>query len=216
MELPKNNRKKLTTVLIGTLIGLVLGLFFILADPQRMLSGIFAVLGVLTVIFNIPAFLVGLARLNTAYGKAKCFSSLVSIVVGCLMIFWHASLLMILLGIYMIASPILQILLLRDKKASFLSELPKIIIGVVLLLVGPAAALGAILDFVGWLILIVTATCTVASLIGTKKSDKHMPNTTGGRIFVDETGDGRVDTVYFDTTGDGQVDASVEFQDHKE
>ncbi len=216
MQLPKNKRKKLTTVLAYALIGLVAGVFFILTQPERLLGVVFAVLGVLTVIFNIPAFLLGLAKLSTAYGKTTCFSSLISILIGFLMIFWHASLLMILLGVYMIVSPLLQILFSRDRKASLLGELPKMIIGVVLLIVGPATALGAIFDFVGWLILILTAIYTVVSLFGLLRHNKRVPNTTGGRIFVDETGDGKVDTVYFDTTGDGKVDSSADFRDNKE
>lgn len=214
MHLPKNKDKKLTTVLVVALIGLLAGLFFLLVRPEGMLGVVFTVLGVLTVLFNIPALLIGLARIKTTSGKVEVLTSLLSIVIGCLMIVWHASLLMILLGVYMIVSPLLQILFARDRKAALLSELPKMIIGVVLLIIGPANALGAIFDLVGWLILILTALYVAVSLVGLLRRGKRVPNTTGSRIFVDETGDGRVDTVYFDTTGDGKVDSSAEYRDH--
>ena len=139
--------------------------------------------------------------------------SLISIAVGVLMIFWHASLLMLILGIYMIVLPIVQILLSRDKLLRLRTELPKLIVGIVLVLIGPAKALDVVFDISGWIVLALTAIYVTVMLVGLGKASQSA-QATGNRIFVDTTGDGKVDTVYVDTTGDGKPDTATQYREN--
>ena len=88
--------------------------------------------------------------------------------------------------------PLIQILLAKEKLTRLKAELPKLILGVVMLVVGPAGTLAALFDVAGWIIIVLTAFYTLLSLL----SLKNPKNTkTGGRVFVDVDGDGTIDTV---------------------
>ena len=80
----------------------------------------------------------------------------------------------------------------------------------VLLLVGPAKALNLVFDIAGWVVLALTAVYIVTILLGQRIASKHVDKT-GNRIFVDTTGDGKIDTVYVDTTGDGKADTAAKY-----
>ena len=152
--------------------------------------------------------------MQTRSGRIALVFSVISLIVGLLLIFWHNTVLTVLLGIYMIVYPLIGILAASDKMAQLRTELPKMILGVVLLLVGPQKSLTLLFDVVGWIIISLTLVYTVLMLLGSRKGKKHL-NRTGGRIFVDTTGDGKIDTVYVDTTGDGRVDTATQYREDK-
>ena len=127
------------------------------------------------------------------------------------MIFWHSTFLMFFLGAYMIVLPLIEILLAKRKSEQLKAELPKLILGVVMLLLGPAKTIGVLFDVAGWVIIGLTLINAIASLLSLKKVQKN----TGGRIFVDYTGDGVVDSVYIDTTGDGKVDTETKYRENQ-
>lgn len=195
------------TLLIGVLIGMLL----IVLDVALLLKILFVAMGVFTVIVNISGLVLGIANFSTRIGKVTLLSSSISILMGILMIFKHSTLLMILLGVYMIILPLVEILLSKNKKKQLLAELPKMILGVVLIIVGPAGTLGVLFDVAGGLVIVLSVLFAVLTLI--KK--KHYSNKTGGRIFADTNGDGSIDTVFVDTTGDGRPDVGVNYNEKK-
>ncbi len=195
------------TLLIGVLIGMLL----IVLDVTLLLKILFVAMGVFTVIVNISGLVLGIASFSTRIGKVTLLSSSISILMGILMIFKHSTLLMILLGVYMIILPLVEIVLSKNKKKQLLAELPKMILGVVLIIVGPAGTLGVLFDVAGGLVIVLTVLFAALTLI--KK--KHYSNKTGGRIFADTNGDGSIDTVFVDTTGDGRPDVGVNYNEKK-
>jgi len=112
-------------------------------------------------------------------------------VLGFLMIFQHESYLMFFLGGYLILFPAIEILLAKDKLTRLKAELPKLILGVVMLVVGPAGTLEVLFDVAGWVIIVLTAFYTLLSLLSLRKPK----NQTGSRVFVDVDGDGTIDAV---------------------
>lgn len=195
------------TLLIGVLIGMLL----IVLDVTLLLKILFVAMGVFTVIVNISGLVLGIASFSTRIGKVTLLSSSISILMGILMIFKHSTLLMILLGVYMIILPLVEIVLSKNKKKQLLADLPKMILGVVLIIVGPAGTLGVLFDVAGGLVIVLTVLFAALTLI--KK--KHYSNKTGGRIFADTNGDGSIDTVFVDTTGDGRPDVGVNYNEKK-
>ena len=89
------------------------------------------------------------------------------------------------------------------------------IVGLVLILVGPAKALDVMLDIAGWGVIVFSVVYVVLSLFAGVRNQNKKEATTGNRIFVDTTGDGKVDTVYVDTTGDGKPDTAKRYRDSK-
>ena len=212
MKLPNSKQTTLASILTFGLLGLLAGILLIALDTAFLIKIVFVVMGVVTVLYNVPALLIGFMTLKTRAGVISFVLSLISTVIGVLMIFWHESVLMLVLGAYMLIFPLVQILCAKDKLTQLKTQLPKLIVGVVLLLIGPAKALNVVFDLAGWIVLILTAIYIVTVLVGQSRVSKHVDQT-GNRIFVDTTGDGKVDTVYVDTTGDGKVDTSTKYRD---
>lgn len=210
MRLEKN-KGETGSILFTAVIGLLVGLFLILLNADFLLKVVFVVMGVVTVVYSLPGIAIGLSALSTSYGKLFLVLSLLSCAVGVWMIFWHSLVLMVILGVYMILSPVVAILLSKEKIKRLLTELPKILLGVVMLLLGPAGTLGFLFDVAGAVIAVLSVGAAVLQWIGLRKRQ----NKTGGRIFADTTGDGKLDTLYVDTTGDGKADTSTTYFDDK-
>ena len=215
MNLPNIKKTSLVTILVIGALGILLGALLLAIDPAFLLKVLFVVMGIVTVFSAIPGLLVGIASFKGNAGKISLIVSLISILIGILMIFWHSSILMVVLGIYLLVFPLVEILASRDKAVRLKSELPKMIVGLVLILVGPAKTLDVMLDVEGVGVIVFSILYIVLSLLTGVRSQAKKEATTGNRIFVDTTGDGKVDTVYVDTTGDGQPDTAKRYRDGK-
>lgn len=215
MNLKNTAQSFLTGVIVFALIGVLLGVLLILLPISFLLNIVFVVMGVVTILYSIPGIAAGLAHIDTRAGRASLTLSLLSLVVGVLLIFWHNNLLMVILGVYFILFPLMEILLSKNKTAQLKSELPKMILGVVLLLVGPAKTLGVLFDIAGWVVIALTVIYSLVTLIGYYGRRSRHKNITGNRVFVDTTGDGKIDTVYMDTNGDGTPDTAQRYRDDK-
>ncbi len=213
MKLPNSKQTTLASILIFACLGLLTGMLLILIPTDFLLKAIFIVMGILTVVYNIPGFVAGLVSIQTKAGLVTMLLSLVSIVTGFLMIFWHSELLMVFLGAYMVIFPIVEILLSEEKVGRLKTELPKLIIGLVLLLIGPAKVMDVMFDVAGWIVVGLTAVYVVILLVSQLKKNNQNKNVTGNRIFVDTTGDGKIDTVYHDTDGDGTPDTATKYNE---
>ena len=215
MRLPNSKKLAWSGILTMTLIGLLVGLLLLLLSASLLIKIIFVILGIITVISNIPGVTLGLMTLETKEGKLELITSLISALVGFLMIFWHSGILMIVLGLYMIIFPIIGILTSSNKGARLKAELPKLILGVVLILVGPAQTLDFLFDVAGVCVILLTLACAAYLVFRMVRQPKVSTATTGNRIFVDSDGDGSIDTVYVDTTGDGKADTATPFREEK-
>lgn len=215
MKLPNTKQATLASILIFAFLGLLTGMLLILISTDFLIKVIFIVMGILTVVYNIPGFVAGLVSIQTRMGLVTMLLSGVSIATGLIMIFWHSELLMLFLGAYMVIFPIVEILLSEDKLQRLKTELPKIIIGIVLLLVGPSKVMNVMFDVAGWIVIALTAIYVLIMLFSMlKNTNKNVP-ATGNRIFADTTGDGKIDTVYQDTNGDGNPDTATRYNENK-
>jgi ABC-type amino acid transport system permease subunit len=211
MRLPDSKRFAWSGILTMTLIGLLVGLLLLLLSASLLIKIVFVILGIITVLSNIPGITMGLMNLDCKEGKLELITSLISAVVDFLMIFWHSGVLMIVLGVYMVVLPLIEILISSDKSPRLKTELPKLILGVVLILLGPARTLDFLFDVAGICVIVMTLACAMIVAINMNRKQ----NTPGGRIFVDSDGDGSIDTVYVDTTGDGEADTATRFREKK-
>jgi hypothetical protein len=195
MQTKSFNRYLGGSILLTALFGALAGILLIALDTSLLLKIIFVIMGIVTVFYSLPGIAVGLMSISTGAGKVTLIFSVLSAVLGFLMIFQHESYLMFFLGGYLIIFPLIEILLAKDKLVRLKAELPKLILGVVMLVVGPAGALEVLFDVAGWIIIVLTAFYTLLSLLSLKKPK----NQTGNRIFVDVDGNGTVDTVIYES-----------------
>lgn len=199
----------LTNILISGLLGVGLGLFLILVNISFLMGIIFIIIGILTVFNNLPSLIFSFFDFKTNEGKIMLVLSFFATAIGVAMIFFHNWILMIVLGIYFIFIPLLRLLLSQRHQELVGEELPKMILGVVMLLLGPASMMSILFRVAGIAVIALSAVYMVGASIALSRAQSQ----TGNRIFVDETGYGKVDTVYVDTDGDGEVDSATRYRD---
>ncbi len=206
----KNMKSAYAGVATVAVLGLLAGILLLTVPFAWILSLIFVVLGIFTVISALPGVITGVRSVETGAGKFLLITSLLELAVGLLLIFWHNSILMLAVGIYLVVLPLLEIFTAQDRNAAFRAALPQLILGVLLLLVGPANALEWLLRVAGVTVLILTVLAVIFMTVAIQKRQ----NTPGGRIFADTDGDGTIDTVYVDTTGDGEADTATSYREN--
>lgn len=202
--------------LIGVaLIGLAIGLLLIILPVEWLLKAVFVIAGGATILCNLPGLVSGLLHFSTRAGQIAVMITGISIFIGFLMIFFHSDILMIVLGVYLLVLPMVRILISRDRGRQFKIELPKMLLGLVLVLIGPGKALEVLFDIVGWVLTVLTVAYVVWVAVDRMIRTKKAEHTTGNRLFVDQNGDGTVDSIYVDTTGDGKPDTEKRYRNGK-
>jgi hypothetical protein len=211
MKVQHDKNATMTSAWITAGIGAVLGLLLILIPVGFLLKLVFTVMGIVTVLSNLPGLAQGIGTFSTPMGKVSLISSAIAILIGCLMIFWDSGVLMIVLGVYMILLPLINVLLSKNPRAQIKAELPKLILGVVLVLLGPAGTFELLFDIAGWCVIALSVFYVITVYLTMRKHQ----NTPGTRVFVDTDGNGIVDTVYVDTTGDGKADTATNYKEEQ-
>ena len=182
---------------------------------EWLLNLIFLIAGVATVLYNLPGLVSGLAHFSTRAGKISVLITGVSVLIGLSMIFFHSEILMVILGVYLLVLPTVQVLMAENHGRQFKAELPKMLLGVVLILIGPGKAIAVLVDIVGWGLTVLTVAYVVWVTADRVIRLKRAQHTTGNRLFIDQNGDGTVDSVFVDTTGDGKPDTEKKFRGNK-
>ena len=192
-------------------IGALIGLLLIAIPVGFLLDIVFFMMGIATVVVSLPALISLLPLRHTKVGRVSLICTAFIVFAGFLMLFWHSSILLIVVGIVMIVQPILAIVSASDRQARLKSELPKLIIGTILILLGPAGTLDVLFDIAGAGLIVLS----ILYLIWSYRLVKKAQHITGNRIFVDEDGNGTIDTIYVDTDGNGKADTATDYREKK-
>lgn len=200
-----------STIVIGT-IGIVAGLVLAFFH-QLIVSLIFIILGILTLLSGIPQ-LVGAIKSFGNEGNNKeaildLVMSILTVIVGCALIFFHNNTVRLIVGIYLVVFPIIRILVAKKKGYQLKAELPTIVLGIVLVVLVPLA-MDVVFKIIGFAVAFISAVYMIFGIVATVKMKKAAQNSVfGTRMFVDVNGDGSVDEVYVDTDGDGKHDSTI-------
>lgn len=132
-----NSRKNsfISSMIIAA-IGLVIGIIIAILGPE-LLDVAFIILGLFVVIDHLPMFISSLANIKNKQALVVFILSAISIAAGFIMMFWHEGIFMVLVGIYLLALPIYRIIIAPNKKLQLSADLGSLILGLVLILVGP-------------------------------------------------------------------------------
>ena len=192
-------------------LGVLLGLLLIIIPVGFLLDLVFFIMGIVTIVVSLPALISLLPLRHTKVGKISFVCTVLTVAAGFLMLFWHSSILLIIVGLVMIAQPIISIVNATNRQATLKAEVPKLIIGVVLLLLGPANAIDILFDIAGIGVIILSIVYLISMYVVVKKSQ----NAIGTRVFVDEDGNGTIDAIYVDTDGNGEADTATNYREKR-
>ena len=205
-----------SSIVIGA-IGILVGIMFAFL-ANLALTVICIICGVLTLLSGIPQLVGAVSGLikNKKMAVVDLVMSIVTVAVGLMLIFSRNEIIMVIVGAYLIIFPLLRILIAKEKTAQLKSELPAIILGVALVLIGPGAALDFIFKIAGAVVIVFSVIYILIGVLSYLKALKKLEKgETGSRIFVDTDGNGTVDAVYIDTTGDGKPDTKIDIDENK-
>lgn len=198
-----------STLITVTVIGLLIGILFLVLRAELLLRVVSVILGIITVLSAIPDLISGILSISTRHGAISFVVALITGVLGFVLIFSHQTVVFVLLGVFLILLPILKLVFAKERALELRRVLPQILLGVILVFIGPARVLNLLFDVVGILVILLTLLYVVGMVLSRRRAAQR----TGGRVFVDSDSDGRIDAVYIDTTGDGRTDTSVEYRD---
>jgi hypothetical protein len=201
------SRATLTVAGIGVLIGLLL----IVIPVGFLIDVVFFIMGIVTIVANLPAFISLLPLRHTTVGKVSLVCTALMVVAGFFVLFSKSAVLLIVVGVVMIAQPLISVVNATDRQMRLKAELPKLITGVILVILGPANTVDILFDIAGVGLIVLSILYVLWSYRLVKKA-QHI---TGNRVFVDEDGNGTIDAIYVDTDGNGEADTATNYKERK-
>ena len=206
----------ISTIIFGALgigVGLMLAFWH-----NVVMALIFIVFGILTLLSGVSQLVSALKNIGSGSIEAMfdLIMSIVTVCMGLVLIFLKNGIVMLVAGIYLIIFPIIRVLIAKEKLFQLKAELPSMILGVALVVLGPLAV-DIVFKIIGAVVIALSVMYMVFGIIATVKLNKRIAkSTTGTRIFADTNGDGNIDTVYIDTDGDGKHDSTIHINIDKE
>ncbi len=156
-------KSTLASMIISLAIGLILGVVILalagLVDVSFIIKWGLIITGIIIIISNIPSLVTGILNVRSVGGVVSLIMSIFGIVLGTTMIFLQNEILTAIVAIYLIAFPIVEIVLSKDWKNKIKSEWIKILIGVLLIAFLPA--LLGVADQIVYILMLVAGWATI-------------------------------------------------------
>ena len=200
------------TVTVGVL-GVAFGILFALLAGV-IFDVILIVCGIFTLLAGVPQFIEAVSELSQKKKIAALdfVMSVMTVAVGVMLIFYRNEIVMLLVGAYLIVFPLIRTLVSSNKLGQLATELPSMILGVVLMIVAPRAFIDVIGKIAGGVIIVLSIIYVVVGILAYLRA-KKMLESSAPRVYVDTDGNGTVDTIYVDTTNDGVYDTEIKINE---
>ena len=190
----KTKKNVLAEIIISLVFGLIFGgllLFLATLGADTIIKWVLIVTGIIIILTNIAPLIRGIVNLahKEKGGLFDTIVSAIAIALGVVMMVYQndvvSTIITILLAVYLIALPIIRIIIAPSKKEQLAKEWLRILIGAILIallsiIMDVAGAIfGIILTIAGIVVLVLTVLSFVLSLIAyikaTKKADEEAP-----------------------------------------
>lgn len=148
-----NRIKKHSGLSLASVICICLGIFFLCAEASLLKSIVFIIIGLLLVLLSVTKMI----TLKEQLSKNDTLFTIITIAIGVTLIFFGTIVdwLFIFCGVLIILEPIVNIVKSTDRSSRLSLELPKIILGLILILLAFDAIYAIIFSLVGIVSLII-------------------------------------------------------------
>lgn len=145
--------KKRLDLAIIAVISLVLGLYFIIADASDIKTTVFVIVGIALILLSA----IKIYSFKDNLTKENVIMPVITIAVGILLIFFGniVSWLFIIAGIYILIEPCINIYRSKNRQGQLSLELPKILLGALLILLAFDALYAIVFTIAGVLAVII-------------------------------------------------------------
>ena len=162
------NKFEIISKLMLGIIGVALGILLLILNGATVLGFTVKALGVVLLVLCVPKMVSALPVLGEKMGKAIFVFSVLGSVAGAVMLFLPAAAITvgaIIAGVWFIILPIVDICSSPHRSEQFKAELPEIIIGAFLIIIGPTALFSVIVKILGAAIAALSVFFLVTSVI---------------------------------------------------
>lgn len=161
-EMKKN---LLIRMIITCLLSVLLGILLICLNGNLIVKVLSIVFGIMLICYGI--FNAVISKNNTAF----LILSILEIIFGFTIIFWTNQIMQIFAGIYLIALPIVEIILQKQNtKEAIKEQLPSIIFGIAIICFSVGTLVDILLTVTGWCLIIFAI---IYLILGTISLSKH-------------------------------------------
>lgn len=194
-----NKKNVLANIIISLIIGVILGTLLVvlssILDVSFLIKWGLIVVGIITIISNVPSLVNGIVNITKTAGIIDLIFSILGIVLGCMMIFMQGTVITVIVSVYLIAFPIVRIILAGAAgwKDQIKKEWIKMLIGVLLLvfLPGLLAAADSVVSLLiliaGWVVIGLSVLFFVLSLVSYIKAVKNVEAAAPVETTAEET-----------------------------
>lgn len=130
--------KMIISLVFGLLFGGALLLINSLVSATSLIKWAIIIAGVIVTISNIPALISGIVNINEKQGLIEFIFSALGVLMGLFMVFMHNSVITVIVAVYLIIIPVVEIILSKDRLNTLKGEWLRILIGALLVVFLPA------------------------------------------------------------------------------
>ena len=130
--------KMIISLVFGVLFGAALLLVGSLVSISSLIKWAIIIAGVVVTISNIPALISGIVNINEKQGIIELVFSALGVLMGLFMVFMHNSVITVIVAVYLIIIPVVEIILSKDRMNTLKGEWLRILIGALLVVFLPA------------------------------------------------------------------------------
>ena len=130
--------KMIISLVFGLLFGGALLLINSLVSATSLIKWAIIIAGVIVTISNIPALISGIVNINEKQGLVEFIFSALGVLMGLFMVFMHNSIITVIVAVYLILIPVVEIILSKDRLNTLKGEWLRILIGALLVVFLPA------------------------------------------------------------------------------
>lgn len=132
-------------------INLLIGVLFLAINADTLVKISFFLIGGLVIVNGTYSLYKSIKTKNSI----DIINSIIDICFGIVLLWFHKTFMIIIVAIYLIAIPVIRIIMNKDHKTQLIIELPRLIIGLVLILLTPEGVLSILFKVIGVLLLVI-------------------------------------------------------------
>ena len=164
--------KMIISLVFGILFGAALLLINSIVSVTSLIKWAIIIAGVIVTISNIPALISGIVNVSEKQGRLELVFSALGVLMGLFMVFMHNSVITVIVAVYLIVIPVVEIIISKDRINTLKGEWLRILIGALLVVFLPVifgaadAIFNVILTVCGWALIGISVVSFLISLYG--------------------------------------------------
>jgi hypothetical protein len=139
-----------------SILTIVVGILLCFANSQEILRVVFITMGIIIIWGGITSLFSNKYIVDEKERNITFVISMVTIIVGFLLIYLYNQVAQLIVGVFLVALPIVKIITFKDHKDVLKKELSKIIIGIIVLVCGIGSIMDIILKILGVVVIILS------------------------------------------------------------